>query len=489
MADERYEWLDKDAAEKLLRGEPAASLDGHPGTEAEELAAALAAVARTARPATGELPGEAQALAAFRAAMQPARAVRPGQSERPVRSVEPAQAERPVQSASSASSASSGSVGDAASAGAAGGPEQDDALAPVRIRPVGGVAGAGAAPGPRRPRSPRWGRPLRFGLVASFAGCALGGVAVATGAGMLPGPFGRDAPEPAISVSADASPDGSGSQGVSGTTPSAEPPASPDATSSGPRGGSSAPDDERGTGRAGDGSDRKGDGRKGGADHSSPAAPGSGASGLWYAQALKACRDYRAGDLDADRRRALEALAKGPHNLERYCDRLIGQSAGNGNKGKNGKKGQNGQNGQNGKNGKGGKGGNGQGNENDDQDDQGGKGQNGPGGTVGNNGRDGDEANAFGDGRGPASPVNRFTTGPNPKRPPATPPRGPRAATAVLPPAVSYALGSALSSADRSVTVPVFPAAAGRAAGAGTGSPGADDRRGQGRGTAVPHRV
>ncbi|MFE7465158.1 hypothetical protein ACFU6R_13810, partial [Streptomyces sp. NPDC057499] len=66
MADERYEWLDKDAAERLLRGEPVDPVDGPSGTDAGRLAAALEAAARAARPATTELPGEAAALAAFR---------------------------------------------------------------------------------------------------------------------------------------------------------------------------------------------------------------------------------------------------------------------------------------------------------------------------------------------------------------------------------------------------------------------------------------
>lgn len=68
MADEQYAWLDKEAAEKLLRGEPVDPADGRPCQDAERLAAALGDAARTALPATGELPGEAAALAAFRAA-------------------------------------------------------------------------------------------------------------------------------------------------------------------------------------------------------------------------------------------------------------------------------------------------------------------------------------------------------------------------------------------------------------------------------------
>lgn len=49
MADEQHEWLDKDAAERLLRGEPVDPVDGHARTEALRLVAALAAAARETR--------------------------------------------------------------------------------------------------------------------------------------------------------------------------------------------------------------------------------------------------------------------------------------------------------------------------------------------------------------------------------------------------------------------------------------------------------
>ncbi|HET6860384.1 MAG TPA: hypothetical protein VFH94_25225, partial [Streptomyces sp.] len=144
MADE---WLDEDAAERLLRGEPVESGDDHVRARAERLSAALDGLARTAGPGAGapaELPGEAAALAAFRKA----------------RSASP------------------------------------DALPSVRI---GAAPGSGAVTaGRRRPPPARWGRPVRFGLAAAFAGVALGGVAVAGGTGVLPAPFGFGAePTPA----------------------------------------------------------------------------------------------------------------------------------------------------------------------------------------------------------------------------------------------------------------------------------------------------
>ena len=314
MADEQYAWLDKEAAEKLLRGEPVDPADGRPCQDAERLAAALGDVARTALPATGELPGEAAALAAFRAA--PRRAVAPA----------PAAHDEDPETA---------------------------VLASVHIGRAASGAGGGSV-GPRGDRPFRWSRPLRFGLAASLACCAIGGVAVAAGSGMLPGPFGRHTPSPATSVSAAESPEfPKEADAVPGEETSAPPPPgspSPDAPPPGsgtgedkdtarpdgsaPQGGRSGEDDgTTGTGPTGatrsggtdsgdNGSDRgddapdpdKGNGRSG---------DDGGAGGDWYAKTLKACRDYREGKLDDERRTRLEALAKGARNLDRFCDRLL----------------------------------------------------------------------------------------------------------------------------------------------------------------------
>lgn len=320
MADEQHEWLDKEAAEKMLRREPVDPSDGPPRNEAERLAAALDAVARTARPAAGELPGEAAALAAFRAVRR-----------------------------TTARTAAFGSP--AARAVGADDSAESGMLAPVHIRPAGSGTASGAA-GFRGPRPMRWSRPIRFGLVASLACCAIGGVAVAAGTGVLPGPFSRHAPTPATSVSAAASPRELGSDLTTddGTSP---PPGSP--------GGESAPPDTTRTGgpasgrpdgsdrapaptREKDGGDGGGDSRSGGAgDHQSAgtgttSSPGgqdgdgtsgdSGDEASWYAKTLKACRDYRDGKLDDERRRRLEALAKGARNLDRFCDRMLDQADG-----------------------------------------------------------------------------------------------------------------------------------------------------------------
>ncbi|WNI22890.1 hypothetical protein [Streptomyces sp. ITFR-16] len=310
MADEQYEWLDKDAAEKLLRREPVDPADGRTRQEAERLAAALDEAARSALPATRELPGEAAALAAFRAVPRPA--------------------------SRTAAARSVVAADDSAEA---------EVLAPVHI----GRAASGAGPaGSRGARPIRWSRPLRFGLVASLACCAIGGVAVAAGSGMLPGPFGRHTPAPATSVSAAASPQELGSGLTTDDETSAPPPGAPDpgtpspnapdpgATTgaeterpgpTGPTGQSGRTDGERGS----TGEDRSGGattgpadgtGDKGGEDRSGDG--GDNGSGAWYAKTLKACRDYRDGKLDDDRRRRLEALAKGARNLDRFCDRILG---------------------------------------------------------------------------------------------------------------------------------------------------------------------
>ncbi|MEE1741906.1 hypothetical protein [Streptomyces sp. BE147] len=308
MADEHYEWLDKDAAEKLLRGEPVVPVGDHARTDALRLTRALGEARSAARPRGGELPGEDRVLAAFRQAGHGA-----GTNARAAR--------RPA----------------AAAYG------QPGLLDSVRI------GGAGPVP----PRRPRWSRPVRFGLVVSLAGCALGGVAVAAGTGIITGPFGgRDTPAPAASVSAAASPGEVGSglpddDGPSvGTSAPADPGATPDAshspgdgrtgvdgtdrrrtddgtgtgTATGSGGGTHRPDGAGPTGGSGDDADAE----------DLPDGSGDAASGKWYEKSVKACRDYRDGKLDETSRRRLIRLAKGEKNLERFCERLLDEADGDG---------------------------------------------------------------------------------------------------------------------------------------------------------------
>ncbi len=68
MADEQYRWLDSDAAERLLRGEPLDAVDDVARAHAARIAETLSELAAPPLPTSDELPGEASAVAAFRAA-------------------------------------------------------------------------------------------------------------------------------------------------------------------------------------------------------------------------------------------------------------------------------------------------------------------------------------------------------------------------------------------------------------------------------------
>ncbi|MEV0025401.1 hypothetical protein AB0H45_24910 [Streptomyces atroolivaceus] len=285
MADEQYEWLDADAAEMLLRGEPVEPVGDHARTEARRLEAALGAL-RIPGPPGGELPGEAAVLAAFR----------------------------------EASGGGKRMAGEAGPAGLAG----QDALHTVRI-------GTGPA-APRR--RPRWSRPVRYGLAVSLAGCALGGVAVAAGTGMLPAPFGgHGSPVPATSVSAAASPEELETEvpdarepapPPSGTPRAPRPPAPPDAPEGGTAGGD-GPAGQDGGGTP----DREDTGRDSGTTGGTQdgtdgrEVPGDRSPAEVYKKSVKACRDYREDALSPEDERRLLRLADGERNLDRFCDRLL----------------------------------------------------------------------------------------------------------------------------------------------------------------------
>ncbi|MEU6816445.1 hypothetical protein [Streptomyces sp. NPDC046860] len=255
MADEHDKWLDGETSERLLRGEPLDGAGADVRDRADRLAGLLGSLAAQAAPATGELPGEKAALAAFREARESV----------------------PAQSAS-------GHGADA------------------------GVFRIGAAVPARRAR---WGVPVRLGLAAALAACTLGGVAVAAGSGVLPGPFGHGTPRPGASVSGAATTDRSG--GPASPTPSPATPATPDATPGAP-----APDDSRAEAGGGSAGERTASpGRRASAEPSR--RPGT----RWWAAAL-ACRDLRLGREPADRnRRTLEGLAGGPARVPSYCRALL----------------------------------------------------------------------------------------------------------------------------------------------------------------------
>ncbi|MEU6057508.1 hypothetical protein [Streptomyces sp. NPDC047097] len=304
MADERNAWLDHDVAERLLRGDrvdlptPVDPVDAESAAErARRLAEALGAVraAHAPQPTPGrELPGEEAALAAFRAGRQTA-------------------------------------AGSEAARGAE--------LGPVRL-------GAGA----RRPsaRRPGWARGMRWGLAASVAGLAVGGVAVAAGTGVLP-VLGKGAePLPAATVSVEPAPSDSAAPARPTETGTGRPtdPEAPKAperrrppVSSPP--GPSTGSQEREPGRPRPGAtdpadpaperteeDEEPGGTDPGAGGSEQPKPSVGAN--WLERTVQACRDYRSGKLDNGRKAALESDARGRANIERFCDRLLDGPSGDG---------------------------------------------------------------------------------------------------------------------------------------------------------------
>ncbi|MFJ8358898.1 hypothetical protein [Streptomyces sp. NPDC093984] len=285
MADEQDRWLDRDAAERLLRGEPPAPVDADARARAERLAEALAALAATPSPTSEELPGEEAAVAAFRAA----RAARHDNGA----ALHPQPAPLPQ-------------ALDLARAG--GTPTADAGL--VRLgRPEAGG---------RRAR--RW-RTVRFGLAATVAAGMIGGVAVAAGTGVLPTPF-RDEPGPAASVSpaltspqpsATPTPGATGTGGPSSATPGGT-------TGSPGRDGSSrdeARDGSTATGRPGEAGDRA-----------------AGRTGDRWAEVRSSCRDMAGGKLlGPERLRDLSDAAGGSGRVKAYCKGVLGGGEGSGSDG------------------------------------------------------------------------------------------------------------------------------------------------------------
>ncbi|MGW3109966.1 hypothetical protein [Streptomyces sp. NPDC001091] len=255
MADEHDKWLDGEASERLLRGEPLEAVDAGARLRADRLAGLLGTLAAQAAPAFGELPGEKAALTAFREARE--------------------------------SVPAENGYGYGADAGV------------IRI----------GAPAPAR-RS-RWGRPVRLGLAAALAAGTLGGVAVAAGSGVLPGPFRHGTPRPGASVSAAATPARPGDPSSPAPSPGAT--GTPDVTPRAP-----APDDSRA--EAGGGGTDEGTAR---ADRPGSGEPSHRPGTRWWAATL-ACRDLRGGrEPEAGNRRALEGLAGGPARVKAYCRAVL----------------------------------------------------------------------------------------------------------------------------------------------------------------------
>ncbi|MEU5208043.1 hypothetical protein [Streptomyces sp. NPDC020742] len=275
MADDRYNWLDKDAAERLLRGEPVGARHGDGARELEQLLQAAAAVGGTP-PGNSALPGEEAALAAFRQAAHQGAGAR--------------------------------------SAGRATGRAQQ-AVRAERTR----VA-----------------RPLRRGFAVALAACAIGGVAVAAGTGVLPTPFRGGDPEPASSVSAAESPGaidtpepGAQTDGTTAQTPDATPGGESGEPTDSPAPGSS-PGATRGPGTPGGQGNTGGNGKGRGGD--------KGGHDTKKDLLLSLCQSYASGKrdgMDHDALRRLESRAGGADKVLAFCRAYLAHAATGGGSGDN----------------------------------------------------------------------------------------------------------------------------------------------------------
>ncbi|MGW0819868.1 hypothetical protein [Streptomyces sp. NPDC002845] len=272
MADEHYKWLDRDAAERLLRGEPLEAVDADTRAQADRLAGALDALSAEVPPADSELRGEEAALAAFRKARAELAdedpALKSGRRGHRHASTFPA----------------------------------DSGL--VRL----------GRPG-RPTRRARLVRPVRYGMAAALAAGMIGGVAVAAGSGALPTPFRDDSPRPAASVSAAVPPD----------RPLVSPPAGES------EGGARSEPTPDGSADGSSGNGTSNDTARGNPDGTGRPVPdgfanGQGRSPAWRNGILSSCRDMSDGkSLDADRRRNLEKAAGGTATgrVKKYCDGVL----------------------------------------------------------------------------------------------------------------------------------------------------------------------
>ncbi|MEU5699475.1 hypothetical protein [Streptomyces aurantiacus] len=273
-------WLDRDAAERLLRKEPLEAADADIRDQADRLAEALDSLgARPAETASAgaELPGEAAALAAFRAA----RTGREGEeaSLAPHSRTRTSAPSRPAQARAAVWDAGLVRIGRSAT---------------DRGAPSG------------------WGRPVRYGLAAALAAGMIGGVAMAATAGVLA--FGGDEPEPGASTTVAVTPDRPLLTPSPTKSRRADDEPRPEGSAGAPAGGNSAPRDEA-QGNTGTGTgaqpDAKGTGRE-------------NRSGQRWAKLASACRDYRDGKhLDAGNRRTLESAARGAEQVQKYCKGIL----------------------------------------------------------------------------------------------------------------------------------------------------------------------
>ncbi|MEU4208568.1 hypothetical protein AB0F13_00965 [Streptomyces sp. NPDC026206] len=183
-------------------------------------------------------------------------------------------------------------------------------------------------------------RPAKAALALTLAGCAVGGVAVAAGTGVLPGPFGRAGKEPAPAASVTVA---GGAETLAPGTPGPRATPSPGASGRGRTGGPDAHDTRR---PGGTGTPDAPGGRTGEPGRSPSASPrddgdtkGKGDSGDTSgdanarggrAWAARICREFltngtQRGGVDDDEVRTLERNAGGPGAaaVRAYCERLL----------------------------------------------------------------------------------------------------------------------------------------------------------------------
>ncbi|WP_405795438.1 hypothetical protein [Streptomyces sp. NBC_01506] len=260
MAHQRDTWLDHVVAESLLRGRPVETTDIRAQERADRLARVLEEAAHVPDEGSAELPGEAAALAAYRQAV--------------------------------------GTAGRTAS---------------VDGTAVDGMATVRLGPERRGGRFPSFGRPLRLGVVAAVAGCAVSGVAA--GAGYLYAPSAGDSPQPpASSVSDAVTPEPLVSESPDGGSPPAGPHDTPGGTVPGATGSHTT---TGASGGAADGDkERKGEASSGGNWK-------EGDRENWYAKLVQACNDHRDGTIAAEKKSLLEDAAEGPQGVTGFCDRLL----------------------------------------------------------------------------------------------------------------------------------------------------------------------
>jgi hypothetical protein len=261
-------------------------------------------------PESAELPGEAAAVSAFRAAHPEAHAHGEGAVQI---------AGLPTDTGTVVGRRSVRGAPGVDAGGAAGG-------AGGGSGPHGGRNGpgdwGGSRPGTAR-RASVGGRPLRAGFVMAVAGCALGGVAVAAGAGVLPSPF-DGGPAPSTSVSPSVSRGGdqnaaqggqNATQGDAGTPDRDTLSRSPSGSSAGDQGGDGQ--DRRG---ASQGADGRGEGHEGEHGHISEAEKRAVARSL--------CKGYEEDELSSGERRKLEQAAGGPEAVHSFCQEHGGADKG-----------------------------------------------------------------------------------------------------------------------------------------------------------------